>query len=99
MRLGAAELSAVAEELRRAEHAEECALLVIGVKGADLETLELLAPRATHLLERLDFGRILDLVFQSSDRAGRGTAAEVSEQLDEYAANADALDNLEEEYR
>ncbi|MFE6867276.1 hypothetical protein ACFVFS_11995 [Kitasatospora sp. NPDC057692] len=98
-RLDAAEVAATAEQLRQAEQAGECLLFVIGVEGADLEVLEALAPRATHLLAGLDFGRILDVVFLSSERAGHRTAEEVSAEVEDYAANTDILDGLEEEHR
>ncbi|MGW2545684.1 vWA domain-containing protein [Kitasatospora sp. NPDC001574] len=98
-RLGAAEIAATAEQLRQAEHDDECVLFVIGVRGADREVLEVLAPQATHLLEDLDFGRILDIVFQSSDRTGHLRATEISDRLRTHAENARTLDSLEGDHR
>ncbi|WP_371604189.1 hypothetical protein OG345_34125 [Streptomyces sp. NBC_01220] len=71
-----AALAGTAEMVRRGEERGECVLQAIGVSGADLELLRVLTPKGALMLEGLDFGRILDLLFESSDVVGARQAAD-----------------------
>ncbi|MFD4029845.1 hypothetical protein ACFWVP_04760 [Streptomyces sp. NPDC058637] len=75
-RMDPAALAGTAAKVRGGEERGECVLQAIGVRGADLELLRVLAPKGALMLEGLDFGQILDLLFQSSDRIGAVQAAD-----------------------
>ncbi|MFD5566098.1 vWA domain-containing protein [Kitasatospora griseola] len=80
--LAAAELADDAALLRRAEEQRECVFFVVGVRGADRAVLEVLAPKATYMLEQLDFGEILQFLFHSVDQVHPGdTAASTHQQV------------------
>ncbi|MFE2941438.1 hypothetical protein ACFXKG_20595 [Streptomyces sp. NPDC059255] len=99
-RMEPAALAGTAEKVRRGEERGECVLQAIGVRGADLELLRVLAPKAALMLEGLDFGQILDLLFQSSDRIGAVQAAdEIHGQVADLAERQRRLRQLEEKYR
>ncbi|MBO1416195.1 hypothetical protein [Streptomyces sp. FH025] len=98
--LTAAELAAEAEQLRRAERERGCVFFVVGVQGADRDLLEVLAPKATYMLEHLDFGRIFDFLFQSVSRVhSDDSAAQTHQQVAEYALLRLAMNGYIEEGR
>ncbi|OON80533.1 vWA domain-containing protein [Streptomyces tsukubensis] len=93
-------LAGTAAQVRVAEERGECVLQAIGVRGADLELLRVLAPKAALTLEDLDFGQILDLLFQSSDRIGVVQAAdEIHDRVADLAERRRQLQRIEERYR
>ncbi|MFF1412041.1 hypothetical protein ACFVX6_20100 [Streptomyces sp. NPDC058289] len=95
-----AALAGTAEKVRRGEERGECVLQAIGVSGADLELLRVLAPKGALMLEGLDFGQILDLLFQSSDRIGAVQAAdEIHGQVADLVDRQRRLRLLEERYQ
>lgn len=95
-----AALAGTAEKVRRGEERGECVLQAIGVRGADLELLRVLTPKGALMLEGLDFGRILDVLFQSSDRVGAGQAAdEIHRQVADRAEHERRMRLLEERFR
>jgi uncharacterized protein YegL len=78
-RLSAEELKSVAEQLRLSEEArppDGCVFLAIGVRGADRELLEVLAPGGTFMLEGLDFTEILKFLVRSSERVSPDKTAD-----------------------
>ncbi|MEV7215786.1 VWA domain-containing protein [Kitasatospora cineracea] len=80
--LSADDLAADAELLRQAEERRECVFFTVGVRGADRAVLEVLAPKATYMLEQLDFGEILQFLFHSVDRVNpEDTAASAHQQV------------------
>ncbi|MGW1765618.1 vWA domain-containing protein [Streptomyces sp. NPDC002073] len=68
--LDAPALAGTALRIRQAEERCACVFQAIGVQGANLPLLRVLAPKAALMLDELDFGEILDVLFQSSDRVG-----------------------------
>ncbi|MFD8204074.1 vWA domain-containing protein [Streptomyces sp. NPDC059701] len=68
-RMDPAALAGTAEKVRRGEERGECVFQAVGVSGADLELLEVLAPEGTLMLDGLSLERILELMFLSSDRS------------------------------
>ncbi|MEV5311211.1 hypothetical protein [Streptomyces sp. NPDC052610] len=99
-RMDPAALAGTAEKVRRGEERGECVFQAIGVRGADLELLRVLAPKAALMLEGLDFGQILDLLFQSSDRIGAVQAAdEIHCRVADLARERQRLDELERKYQ
>ncbi|MGX1135192.1 uncharacterized protein YegL [Streptomyces glaucescens] len=99
-RMDPAALAGTAEKVRRGEERGECVFQAIGVRGADLELLRVLAPKAALMLEGLDFGQILDLLFQSSDRIGAVQAAdEIHGRVADLARERQRLDELERKYQ
>ncbi|MDT0267506.1 VWA domain-containing protein [Streptomyces sp. DSM 44915] len=85
--LSRAELAPMAERLRAVEAAappDDCVFLAIGVRGADQELLEVLAPRGTLMLAGLNFTEILKFLVRSSDRVGPVTT---SDDVHEQAAH------------
>ncbi|WP_241989894.1 MULTISPECIES: vWA domain-containing protein [unclassified Streptomyces] len=94
--LDSAALAATAGRVRRGEAAGEWVFQVIGVHGADLPMLRVLAPKATSPLENLDFGRILDLLFQSTDDSSPDQDADlIHQQVEDRAARLARMDRLE----
>lgn len=66
------------------------------MRGADLPMLRVLAPEATSSLENLDFGRILDLLFQSTDDSSPDQDAEAFRRMfNERATRLSRMDRLE----
>ncbi|MER5486468.1 hypothetical protein ABT024_25105 [Streptomyces sp. NPDC002812] len=99
-RMDPAALAGTAEKVRRGEERGECVLQAIGVSGADLELLRVLAPKGALMLEGLDFAQILDLLFQSSDRIGAVQAAdEIHGQVADLVERRRRLRLLDERYR
>ncbi|MFJ2645479.1 hypothetical protein ACIO1C_01870 [Streptomyces sp. NPDC087420] len=93
----AAALAPTARRLRRCEERGEGVFQAIGVRGADLPLLKVLAPRAALMLDSLDFGQILDLLFLSSDQAGAvSDADEVHRQVADMAAVRERMNRLED---
>ncbi|MER6348631.1 vWA domain-containing protein [Streptomyces sp. NPDC001595] len=93
-------LAGTAERVRRGEERGECVLQAIGVRGADLELLRVLAPKSALMLEGLDFGQILELMFHSSDRIGAVQAAdEIYEQVANLAERRRRLQAIEDRVR
>ncbi|WP_329383776.1 vWA domain-containing protein [Streptomyces sp. NBC_01716] len=89
-------LAATAERVRRGEEKGEWVFQLIGVRGADLPMLRVLAPEATSSLENLDFGRILDLLFQSTDDSSPDQDAEAFRRMfNERATRLSRMDRLE----
>ncbi len=75
-------------------------LQAIGVRGADLELLRVLAPKGALMLEGLPFEQILDLMFRSSDRTGAGQAAdEIHVQTAHLVDQERRMRLLEEKFR
>ncbi|MCB5164124.1 hypothetical protein LG634_04645 [Streptomyces bambusae] len=74
--LDARALAPVAQRVRRAEARDACVFQAIGVRGADLALLRVLAPKAALYLDTLGFRSILEVLFQSSDRLGAASEAE-----------------------
>ncbi|AZK92966.1 MULTISPECIES: vWA domain-containing protein [Streptomyces] len=98
--LDPAALAETAERVRRGEAAGEWVFQVIGVRGADLPMLRVIAPKATSPLESLDFGRILDLLFQSTDDSSPDQAADlIHQQVNDRAARLARMDRLERDHR
>ncbi|MFE6891255.1 hypothetical protein [Streptomyces sp. NPDC057694] len=94
--LDAAALAGTAERVRRGEEQGEWVVQVVGVRGADLPLLRALAPKATSLLENLDFGRILELFFQSTDASSPDQDADlIHRQVEDRAAKLARMDRLE----
>ncbi|WP_405973379.1 hypothetical protein OG496_31735 [Streptomyces sp. NBC_00988] len=94
--LDAAALAGTAGRVRQGEESGEWVFQVIGVHGADLPMLRVLAPKATTQLENLDFGQILDILFQSSDRSGPDQDAdEIHQQIDTLAAKRARMEEME----
>ncbi|MET8824414.1 hypothetical protein ABZX40_07630 [Streptomyces sp. NPDC004610] len=93
-------LTATAERIRLGEERGECVFQAVGVRGADLELLRVLAPKAALMLEGLDFKQILELMFQSSDRVNPDQSAdEIHGQVADLAARQRRLRLLEERYQ
>ncbi|MDW6056822.1 hypothetical protein SAZ11_00235 [Streptomyces sp. FXJ1.4098] len=98
--LDATALAGTAGRVREGEEQGEWIFQVIGVRGADLPMLRVLAPKATSPLENLDFGRILDLLFQSTDDSSPDQAADlIHQEFDERAARLARMDRLERDLR
>ncbi|MGW3203803.1 vWA domain-containing protein [Streptomyces sp. NPDC001135] len=98
--LDAAALAGTAGRVRRGEEQGEWVFQVIGVRGADLPMLRVLAPKATSPLENLDFGRILDLLFQSTDDSSPDQDADlIHQQVNDRAARLARMDRLERDLR
>lgn len=96
--LDAAALAGTAGRVRRGEEKGEWVFQVIGVRGADLPMLRVLAPQATSPLESLDFGRILDLLFQSTDDSSPDQDADlIHQQVSDRAARLARMDRLEKD--
>ncbi|WP_147472852.1 vWA domain-containing protein [Streptomyces triticirhizae] len=97
--LDAEELAPMAGRLRAVEAAgppEDCVFLAIGVRGADRELLEVLAPRGTLMLEGVNFTEILKFLVRSSVRVGRvTTSGEVHDEVAREAEERRALRELE----
>lgn len=93
-------LAATAERVRQGEANGECVFQVIGMRGADLPMLRVLAPNATSPLEEVDFVRILELVFQSTDDSSPDQDADLFHRVfDERAARLARMDRLERDLR
>lgn len=98
--LDAAALEGTAARVRQGEVRGEWVFQVIGVHGADLPMLRVLAPKATSPLADLDFGRILDLLFQSTDDSNPDQDADlVHQQVNDRAARLARMDRLESDLR
>ncbi|MEV5873835.1 hypothetical protein AB0L75_06285 [Streptomyces sp. NPDC052101] len=98
--LDAAALAGTAGRVRQGEAKGEWVFQVIGVRGADLPMLRVLAPKATSPLENLDFGRILDLLFQSTDDSSPDQDADlIHQQVGDRAARLARMDRLERDLR
>ncbi|MEU9700500.1 hypothetical protein [Streptomyces sp. NPDC047981] len=98
--MGLAALAGTAAKVRLGEERGECVLQAIGVSGADLELLRALTPKGALMLEGLDFGRILDLLFQSSDViGGRQAADEIHGQVADRVERERRMRLLEEKVR
>jgi uncharacterized protein YegL len=98
--MGPAALAGTAARVRRGEERGECVFQAVGVRGADLGLLRVLAPEGTLMLEDLSFERILDLLFQSSDRSGPDqTADEIRGRVADLADRQRRLQLLEERYQ
>ncbi|MGW0708033.1 vWA domain-containing protein [Streptomyces sp. NPDC002643] len=94
--LDAKALAGTAGRVRRGEERGELVFQVIGVRGADLPMLRELAPKATSPLENLDFGRILDLLFQSTDDSSPDQDADlIHQQVGDRAARLARMERLE----
>ncbi|WP_353940745.1 hypothetical protein ABII15_03370 [Streptomyces sp. HUAS MG91] len=94
--LDAAALAGTAERVRRGEADGECVVQVIGVRGADLPMLRVIAPKGASLLENLDFGRILDLLFQSTDDSSPDQDADlIHQQIDDRAERVARMEAME----
>lgn len=94
--LAAEALAGTARRLRRCEEQGEGVFQAIGVRGADLPLLKVLAPKATLMLDSLDFGQILELLFQSSDRIGAvQDADDVHRRVAGLAARRERMNRLE----
>ena len=94
--LDAPALADTAAKVRRGEEDREWVFQVIGVRDADLPTLRVLAPKATSSLAHLDFGRIIDLFFHSTDDSSPDQAADVIHaQIQERAAKQARMERLE----
>ncbi|MFF7177622.1 hypothetical protein [Streptomyces sp. NPDC008121] len=90
-------LAATARALRLGEERGECVFQAVGVRGADLGLLRVLAPQAALMLDTLDFGQILDLFFQSSDRVGAvRDVDDIHRQVADLAARRARMKRLEE---
>jgi uncharacterized protein YegL len=98
--LDAEALQDTARALRQGEKEREWVFQAVGVHGADLELLRVLAPKGAHLLDRLGFGQILDLLFYSSDRFGAVQDADaVHAQVADLAARRARMAEIEGEYQ
>ncbi|MFD7500714.1 hypothetical protein [Streptomyces sp. NPDC059850] len=98
--LDAAALAGTAGRVRQGEERREWVFQVIGVRGADLPMLRVLAPKATSPLENLDFGRILDLLFQSTDDSSPDQDADlIHQQVNDRAARLARMERLESDLR
>ncbi|MFF0017380.1 hypothetical protein [Streptomyces sp. NPDC005374] len=94
--LDATALAGTAGRVRQGEEKGEWVFQVIGVRGADLPMLRELAPKATSPLENLDFGRILDLLFQSTDDSSPDQNADlIHQQVNDRAAKLARMERLE----
>ncbi|MFI8962610.1 hypothetical protein ACIGO8_10870 [Streptomyces sp. NPDC053493] len=94
--LDADALAGTARSLRLGEERGEWVFQAIGVRGADLGLLRVLAPKAALKLDTLDFSQILDLLFQSSDRVGAVLDPdEIHTRVAEDAALRERMDRLE----
>lgn len=95
-----AALASTAQRVRRGEERGECVLQAIGVRGADLELLEVLAPRGAFMLEDMTFEQILDILFKSSDASGPLQAVdEIQSQTDQLVQWQRRLRQLEDRHR
>lgn len=93
-------LAGTAGRVRAGEERGEWVFQVIGVRGADLPMLRVLAPKATSPLEDLDFGRILDLLFQSTDDSSPTQDADlIHQQISDRAARLARMERLERDLR
>ncbi|MFD3521804.1 hypothetical protein [Streptomyces sp. NPDC058653] len=94
--LDAKALAGTAEQVRRGEESGEWIFQLIGVRGADLPMLRVLAPKATSTLGEVDFVRILELVFQSTDDSSPNQDADLfHRQFDERAARLARMERVE----
>jgi len=94
--LDEAALSGTAARVREGEEKGEWVFQVIGVRGADLPMLRVLAPKATSPLANLDFGRILDLLFQSTDDSSPDQDADlIHQQVNDRAARLARMERME----
>ncbi|MFF2144653.1 hypothetical protein [Kitasatospora sp. NPDC058190] len=99
-RMEPAALADIARRVRLGEERGEFVLQAIGVRGADLELLQVLAPKAALMLEELSFGQILDLLFQSSDRITPDrTAEDIHREVRQYNDKLERMRRLEEQHR
>ncbi|OIJ97064.1 vWA domain-containing protein [Streptomyces monashensis] len=99
-RMDPADLAETARKVRVGEEQGAFVLQAIGVRGADLDLLRVLAPKAALMLKDLDFGTILDLLFQSSDRVTPDKAADdVHAEMDRHLKQQERLRRLEERHR
>ncbi|GAA2136533.1 VWA domain-containing protein [Kitasatospora kazusensis] len=95
-----AALAGTARRVRLGEERGEFVLQAVGVRGADLELLQVLAPKAVLMLEDLSFGQILDLLFQSSDRITPDrTADDIHRDVRQYNEKRERMRRLEEKHR
>ncbi|MFE2849685.1 hypothetical protein ACFXJO_00935 [Streptomyces lavendulae] len=98
--MDAAALAGTARKVRLGEERGECVLQAIGVRGADLELLRVLAPDGALMLEGLPFEQILDLLFRSSDTIGAGGGAdEIHAQTAHLVEQERRMRLLEEKFR
>ncbi|MFE7382808.1 hypothetical protein ACFU9F_20850 [Streptomyces zhihengii] len=98
--LDAEALRDTARALRQGERDREWVFQAVGVHGADLDLLRVLAPKGAHLLDSLGFGQILDLLFYSSDRFGAEQDADaVHAQVAELTARRARMADLERGYQ
>ncbi|MFE9389210.1 hypothetical protein [Streptomyces sp. NPDC006784] len=95
-----AAVAATAQKVRSGEERGECVLLAVGVRGADLELLGMLAPNAALRLEGLDFEQILGSMFQSSDVIGAfGAVDDIHVQVSAEMKRQERIRLLEEKHR
>lgn len=94
--LDEAGLADTAERIRRGEADREWVVQVVGVRDADMPLLRVLAPQGTFALAHLDFGRIIDLFFQSTDDSFPDDDADgVHARIRERAARLARMERLE----
>ncbi|MFJ9820646.1 VWA domain-containing protein [Streptomyces sp. NPDC101151] len=99
-RMDPAALAGTARKVRLGEEQGHFVLQAIGVRGADLELLQALAPKAALMLEHLNFGQILDILFQSSDRVTPDkAAADIHREMADQVKRQERLRLLEEKYQ
>lgn len=98
--MDSAALADTAERVRRGEERGECVFQAIGVRGADLDLLRVLAPKGALALEGFDFVEILSLLFQSSCVIGavRG-ADEIHRQTADLAERQRRLRLIEDQHQ
>jgi uncharacterized protein YegL len=98
--LDAPALAETAKRIRRGETGREWVFQVIGVRDADLPMLQVLAPEATSSLADLDFGQIIDLLFQSTDDCSPDQDADlIHEEIQKRAAMLARIKRLEDDHR
>ena len=95
--LAPADLAATAQRLRAEEVAGRCLFFAIGVAGANLQMLEVLAPTSTMMLGSFSYREILRFVSRSSDDVkSSDSAAEVYLRTKEQVEMLTEISSLEE---
>lgn len=95
--LAPADLAATAQRLRAEEAAGRCLFFAIGVAGADLHMLEVLAPASTMMLSSFSYREILRFVSRSSDNVkSSDSVADVYLQTREQVTMLEEISSLEE---
>lgn len=93
-------LADTAARVRGGEERGEWVFQAVGVRGADLDLLRVLAPKGALTLEGFDFGEILELLFQSSCVIGATQGAdEIHGQVADLAERQRRLRLLEERHQ